>query len=175
MFKKTFNSRWQPSAPRNPASQGRYLPFGIFFVFIMCLTGCQMFPTLPPVNLSEGGWTTRERQAVWRAKRAAPEIAGELVVSTNPDGRSFVQFTKTPLPFLAAQATSNSWQLHSIPNNKTYSGHGKPPVRAVWLWLPRCLAGVQPPKPLSWRRLEDNGWRLENISSGEFLEGYLTP
>ena len=175
MFKKTFNFKLQPNALRDSARRGRRLPPGIFFVFLMCLAGCQMFPTLPPVNLSEGGWTTREGQAVWRAKHGAPEIAGELVVATNPDGRSFVQFTKTPLPFLAAQSTSNSWQLHSIPNNKTYSGHGKPPVRAVWLWLPRCLVGDRPPKPLSWRLLENNGWQLENLSSGEFLEGYLTP
>ena len=100
------------------------------------------------MDLSQSGWNVRHGQAVWRSKKAAPEIAGELLVAMNRDGRSFVQFTKTPLPFIEAQSTTNAWQLHSIPDNKTYTGRGKPPVRASWLWLPRCLSGTTPPKPL---------------------------
>jgi hypothetical protein len=111
---------------------------------------------------------------VWRAKKDAPEIAGDLMVATNPDGRSIVQFTKTPLPFIVAECTSNSWQIQIVPNNKTYSGRGTPPARLVWLHLPQCLRGAPPPKAWTWKRLEDDRWRLENSGSGEFLEGYLT-
>jgi hypothetical protein len=174
MFKKKF----MPRFPRGRFFRRRGgtvdLP-GIFSLFIIYLAGCQLFPMLAPVNLSEPGWVTRQGQAVWRASRTAPEIAGEMLVATNSDGRAFVQFTKTPLPFLTAQSTTNSWQLHSIPDDKTYSGRGRPPVRAIWLWLPGCLAGRPPPKPLAWQRETDNNWRLENLATGESLEGYLAP
>src|SRR5256885_14903702 len=66
--------------------------------------GCQSASTsLPPVNLSEPGWTIRQGQAVWRPNRGPLEIAGELLVATRSDGCSVVQFTKTPLPFLVAR------------------------------------------------------------------------
>lgn len=151
------------------------VPF-IFFLLLFCQPGCQTIPTLPQVNLSEPGWSTRQGQAVWRTQKDAPEIAGELVVATNPDGRSFLQFSKTPLPFVVAQTTAKSWQIHFYaPKNKTYSGPGKPPTRLIWLYLPRCLAGSPPPKSWSWQKLENNGWRLENQSTGESLEGFLNP
>ena len=155
---------------------GRRIPFNLGLLFLVLhLTGCRTIPTLPPVNLSETGWKTEQGQAVWRANSTAPEIAGDLMIATNPDGRSFVQFTKTPLPFVVAQSTPNTWQIQFVPNNKTYSGRGNPPVRLVWLYLPRCLAGQPPPKSWTWQHLDNNRWRLENRSTGEFLEGYLTP
>ncbi len=147
---------------------------GLLFLLVY-LTGCRTIPTLPPVNLSEPGWKTRQGQAVWRATSTAPEIAGDLMIATNPDGRSFVQFTKTPLPFVVAQSTPEAWQIQFVPNNKTYSGRGNPPARLVWLYLPRCLAGRPPPKSWTWEPLDNDRWRLENRSTGEFLEGYLTP
>ena len=146
-----------------------------FFLFIFCVLGCQIFPKLPPVDLSQPDWTTRQGQAVWRADRNAPEIAGEILVATKPDGSAFVQFTKTPLPFLVAQSTTNAWQVHSIPDDKTYSGPSKPPVRILWLYLPGCLAGIAPPKNLDWKRTDNNGWHLENRRTGEYIEGYLMP
>ena len=130
---------------------------------------------MPPANLSEPGWTTHQGQAVWRAKKDAPEIAGDLIVATNPDGRSFVQFTKTPLPFVVAQSTADAWRIQFVPLNKTYSGRGTPPQRVIWLYLPRCLAGLPPPESWTWSRLQNNGWHLENRKTGEFLEVYLTP
>jgi hypothetical protein len=86
-----------------------------------------------------------------------------------------VQFTKTPIPFVIAQATSNAWQIHIVPNNQTHTGRGKPPVQILWLHLPRCLAGTPPPKFLTWHPLPNDGWRLENQLTGESLEGYLNP
>jgi hypothetical protein len=175
MFKKKSNRIFDFGvyADRQPVPIAR-LP-KVFFALLLVLAGCQTGPPLPPVNLSESGWILRQGQVVWSAGHGAPEIAGELVLATNMEGRAFVQFTKTPVPFLVAQSTTNSWQLHSVPNNRTYSGRGKPPLRAIWLWLPRCLAGDIPPKPLAWTREKENDWRLQNNTTGEFLEGYLSP
>src|SRR6185295_19673291 len=103
----------------------------------------------------------------WRSKKSAPEISGELILATHTDGRNFVQFTKTPLPFVVAQTGTNFWQAQFVPNNKTYLGRGAPPLRLIWLQLPGCLSGTAPPKPYSWQRLENHRWRLENRSSGE--------
>ncbi|MDB6017538.1 MAG: hypothetical protein JWR19_2027 [Pedosphaera sp.] len=144
-------------------------------LLLILLTSCRTAPPILPVNLAAPGWTTRQGQAVWRPKKEGPEIAGELLVATRPDGASFVQFTKTPLPFVVAQTTSNSWQIHIVLNNKTYSGNGTPPARLLWLHLPRCLSGSPPPKFWQWQLLGDDSWRLSNQRTGEFLEGYLSP
>ena len=143
--------------------------------FLLAMTGCQTVPNLPPLDLSEQGWTTRQGQAIWSANREAPEIAGEILVATNTDGRSFVQFTKTPLPFVVAETTRTGWQIHSAMNNRTYAGHGEPPGRVLWFHLPQCLAGSPPPRPWSWVAQPDGGWLLENQSNGEKLQGYLNP
>ena len=164
----------------SPFAANRSPRFGFFsgpilLLFILCLSGCQSIPPLPPANLAEPGWSLRQGQAVWRRKTNAPEIAGELLVAVHPDGRSFVQFTKTPLPFIVAETTSNSWQIQFVPYNRTYSAHGRPPAALFWLHLPRCLAGAPPPKHWKWESLDNGGFRFQNPSSGELLEGYLNP
>ncbi|MEO8429449.1 MAG: hypothetical protein ABI651_20340, partial [Verrucomicrobiota bacterium] len=139
------------------------------------LAGCRTATPLAPVNLQEAGWNVQQGQAVWRSRRSAPEIAGELVVAMHPDGRSLVQFTKTPLPFVVAQIMIDCWQVQFVPQNKVYSGRGRRPAQLIWLHLPHCLQGDRPPRDLSWVRFENQGWRLENRSTGESLEGYLAP
>jgi hypothetical protein len=144
-------------------------------VFLL-LTGCQTAPRLPRVDLAQPGWTTRQGQAVWRERTGEPEIAGELLVATRADGACLVEFTKTPLPMIVLQTTTNAWQFQYVPANRTYSGRGAPPTRvAVWLHLARCLAGSPPPKLWQWNVQTKNSWRLANPYSGEFLEGYLAP
>src|SRR5262249_22496427 len=91
---------------------------------LICAAGCHF---MPPANLTEPGWRVREGQAVWRAKREAPEIAGEILLATRSDGRTFVQFTKTPFPFLIGQTTTNRWQAELPTENRRYSGPGIPP------------------------------------------------
>ena len=158
---------------------GRAMP--LFFkslwplLAFVLLAGCRTASPMPPVNVREPGWNVQQGQAVWRSRRNAPEIAGELVVAMHPDGRSLVQFTKTPLPFVVAQATIDSWQVQFVPQNKVYSGRGQPPAQLIWLHLPQCLRGGDPPEDLLWRQLANQGWRLENRSTGESLEGYLAP
>ena len=126
---------------------------------------------LPKVNLSEPGWDIRQGQAVWQPARKSPEIAGELLLATHANGSTFVQFTKTPFPFAIAQTTSNGWQIEFPPQNRRYTGPGKPPGRIVWFQLCNALTG----KPLArgWTWLDSGtSWQLKN-SSGESLEGYL--
>jgi hypothetical protein len=129
---------------------------------------------LPPANLKEPGWTVREGQAVWRRQRSEPEIAGEILVATRSDGRALVQFTKNPFPLLTAQSTSKGWQVEAPIENKFYSGHGKPPARLIFLYLPRLLAGEPPPKGWSYQKTPEKGYRLENQARGESLEVYFT-
>src|SRR5437762_2550749 len=108
---------------------------------LLLLTACRTLTLLPPADLAEPGWHVQQGQAVWRPRPDAPELAGDLLVATNLDGRTLVQFTKTPLPFVVAQATSNTWQIQWVPQNKIFSGHGQPPRRLTWLYLPQCLTG----------------------------------
>jgi hypothetical protein len=153
------------------------MAFKLFFQFCLLLllsgAGCATVPPLPAANLEDPGWTVREGQAVWKSKRGAPEIAGEILVATRRDGSAFVQFTKTPFPFVIARATTHSWQIELPTQNKRYAGPGQPPKRLIWFHLPRVLSGNPPPKDWSWQSLEDNRWLLENRASGESLEGYF--
>src|SRR5213593_2130154 len=71
-----------------------------WLVSVLGCGACRTAPPLAPANLSEPGWRIREGQAVWRPKIEAPEIAGELLVATHPNGQTFLQFTKTPLPLV---------------------------------------------------------------------------
>lgn len=136
--------------------------------------GCRTVPPLAPVNLNEPGWTVRQGQAVWKRQRQAPEIAGEILLATGPNGRAFVQFTKNPFPLMIAQSTAETWQVEAPMENKRYSGRGKPPARLIFLWLPRALAGQTLPREWKWQQLQNNGWRLKNEATGEWLEVYFT-
>jgi hypothetical protein len=144
------------------------------FAFPLFLTACNTV-SLQPANLSEPGWKIQQGQAVWRAKKDSPEIAGELLLATNSNGRTVVQFTKTPFPFVIAQTTPQSWQLEIPAQNKKYSRPGKPPARVGWFHLPSALQGVAPPKPWVFQPSENENWRLENKSTGEMIEGFLEP
>jgi len=135
--------------------------------------GCQTVSRLPAVDFKQPGWTVLEGQGVWRVKAGAPEIAGEVLLATNGAGRAFVQLTKNPFPLVIAQTTRDSWQIELPAQNKRYSGHGRPPKRMIWFFLPKALLGSSLPKGLSAQVLENNGWRLENRSSGESIEGYF--
>ena len=97
-----------------------------------------------PVNLSDPRWTVQHGQAIWRSRREAPEIAGELLLAYRDDRLTFIQFTKTPLPFVVARTSADAWQIEFVADNRTYCGRGQPPQLA-WLQLERCLAGVAPP------------------------------
>jgi hypothetical protein len=147
--------------------------FPLLAFILFTLTGCRSLPPLPKANLSESGWTILEGQAVWRAKKDAPEIAGEILLATNGNSRAFVQFSKTPFPIVIAQTTTNAWQIEAPAQSRRYARSGPPPARVLWLQLPRAFTGLPLPKKWSWKNSAE-GWRLENISTGESLEGYFT-
>ncbi len=137
--------------------------------------GCRSLPLQPPIDLSGPGWILREGQAVWRPRAGADGIAGDLLVATHPDGRSVVQFTKTPLPFIVAQRTARGWQTQIIPRNKTYSGRGAPPARLLWLHLPEALERGSTLEGFRFTTNATGGWRFERRATGECLEGYFEP
>jgi hypothetical protein len=141
-------------------------------VLLIGAVGCRTVRPLPQFDLSEPGWIIRNGQAIWHVSQGETEVAGEVIVATGTNGRSFVQFSKVPFPLVIARASSRQWEVEFPPQNKHYSGRGAPPLRLIWLWLPRVLSGEPPPKTWSWRN-DDSGWRLENLSNGEFIEGYF--
>ena len=143
------------------------------FLALGFLSACRTAPRLPSVNVAEPGWTLREGQGLWRSQRDGPEFAGEIIIASHADGRSLVQFTKSPLPFLTAQTTPNAWQIEFIPEKRTISGRGGPPARFIWLHLARALSGAPPPASLKFQKLKDGNWHLENSASGESLTVYL--
>lgn len=171
---KIFSRPSQKPRPKNifPLWTGHFsLLFCFLFLTVLC--GCLSLRPLPKADLSQPGWTIRQGQAVWQPSRKSPEIAGELLLATRTDGSSFVQFTKTPFPFAIAQTMSNRWQLEIPPQNKRYTAPGKPPARIVWFQLANALTGRPLAKGWTWRDSGAN-WQLTN-SSGESLEGYLSP
>ena len=161
---------WRTTArPKSPSIF--YLLFSILFF----LTGCRTAAPFPTVDFSQPGWKIETGQAVWKPNKAAPEIAGELLVGRKSDSSTVVQFTKTPFPFVVAQTTPTTWQLEIPAQNKTYSGHGKPPKRAGWLYLADALEGTAPPAPWNFERNTDDSWQLKNGKSGEVIEGFVNP
>ncbi len=143
-------------------------------LFLLGLTGCRTAPPLGPVDLQASGWTIRKGQAVWQRPDRAPEIAGEILLATRPDGQSFVQFTKNGFPLVIAQSRLDSWEVELPAQDKRYSGHGLPPARLLILYLPRALAGDPLPRRWSWNLSAEGRWRLENQRTGESLAGYFT-
>ncbi len=143
-------------------------------LLLVAVTGCgTLSPPLPPVNLNDPGWTVHEGQAVWTMKHGKSELAGEVLVATRNDGEAFVQFAKTPFPFLIGRLSHDRWEVQFPARNRRYSGPGAPPRRLLWLYLPRVLAGQPVPPGLSWHRDGDQ-WRLENPAAAESVEAYFT-
>ncbi|HYG23537.1 MAG TPA: hypothetical protein VEH04_12195 [Verrucomicrobiae bacterium] len=144
---------------------------------VFLTAGCRSLPPLPRADLAAPGWTVFQGQALWRSEHEAPEIAGELVVAFHNDGRTLVQFSKTPFPLVIAQTTANAWQIEAPVENRRFARNGAPPRRVLWFHLPELLqssAGEKPPEPWSWRKNGDE-LRVENRSTGEHLEGFLEP
>lgn len=141
-------------------------------VTLLSADGCRTTQPLPAANLQEPGWTVRNGQAVWHLPQGNREVAGDVLVATRPDGESFVQFSKTPFPLAIGRTTSKRWQVSFPPQNKRYSGRGAPPTRVLWLYLAEALSGKKLPSNLTWHE-DANGWKLENRSNGEALEGYF--
>lgn len=166
MFKINLTCR-----PRNKGLLRQYLRVLAASLLLPTL-GCRLIPPLPPVNLNEPGWSVKHGQAVWKFKKDAPEIAGELLVASRGANQSYVQFTKGPFPMATGQISPAGWQIERGDSRARYSGPGRPPMRIIILQLPALLAGAPPPHGYLWQ-LNDKNWRLENKKTGEFLEGFV--
>lgn len=142
---------------------------------LVWITGCRTVEPMRAVDLREPGWVVRQGQAIWKSSEEAPEIAGELVLASKPDGSSFVQFTKTPLPLVTAQTTKSAWQIQFVPENRSFRGRGKPPRRLLWLQVPRCLQGDCDERSFEFRSLPNGNQVLRDRKSGESIEFFLTP
>jgi hypothetical protein len=141
---------------------------------LLCCAGCQT--TTQSLFIASGpGWRVQEGQALWRPGKAAPELAGDLVLATHADGRSLVEFAKTPMSFVVVQTTRTNWLIRIPPRRMSFRGRNPPPARTAWLFLNAALAGEPLPAPFRFERKADGGWRLENTRSGESVEGYLGP
>jgi len=143
-------------------------------VILVFFSGCQTAPK----NLftaADPGWRVQQGQALWRPQRGLPEFGGDLVLASDDAGRCLIQFDKTPMAILSAQTTSNRWLIKFPQRQMSFSGRGPGPTRFAWLYLHAALAGEQLPPPLHFESKPDGGWRLENSSTGETLEGFLSP
>jgi hypothetical protein len=132
--------------------------------------GCAA-PRLAPVDVSEPGWSLSETPAVWRPRRDAPELVGELIVAVHRDGRRLVQFHKQTVPVVTAQTAPEGWRLSSPLRPGAHGGTGRPTTRVPWFQIHRLPPDPQVKNP--WRlSAESHGaWRLSNPRTGEFVEG----
>ena len=143
-------------------------------LLLLVLSACRTVPPLPKLDLTRPGWTMLRGQAVWCPRQGNPGVAGEIMLATNLDGTTFVQFTKSPLPLAVAQETATGWQVEFPLQHLRYTGRGTPPARLVWFILPAAYSGVPVPSPWIWQRLDGDSWHLQNSRSGESLEGFFS-
>ena len=149
--------------------------FCAFFLPILWLTtGCQT-ANRSLFTIAGPGWKVQEGQALWRPRRGMPELGGEVLLARHADGACLVQFAKTPLPLVLAQTTRTNWLIQFPPRHMGFGGRHTPPQRFAWLYLHCLLAGEPLGADLRGECRPDGHWRLENVRSGETLEGYLTP
>lgn len=142
---------------------------------VCLLTSCFGLSRFPKLDASGPGWTVQQGEVLWKPGKKYPELAGEVVLASNIDGRSFVQFTKTTFPMAAAQITTTNWAIAFPPQKLAFRGSGDPPSRFGWLELLRALHSQNVPQPWQFARKADGSWRLANPRSGESLEGFLNP
>jgi hypothetical protein len=148
--------------------------WSVLLVGFMFLCGCQT-TTHNLFTASGPGWHVQQGQVLWRPERGLPEFGGDLVLVSDANGQSLIQFDKTPLSLVFVQTTPNRWLIRFPQRQMGFSGRGTGPTRFAWLYLPAALAGKPLPSPLHFERKPDSGWLLENSITGETLEGFLSP
>ena len=148
--------------------------WSVSLAVLVLACGCQT-TTQSLFTASGPGWRVQQGQALWRPERGLPEFGGDLVLVSDADGRSLIQFDKTPLSMVFAQTTPDRWLIRFPQRQMSFSGHGPGPTRFAWLYLPAALDGKPLPSPFRFERRPQGGWRLENTRTGETLEGFLSP
>jgi hypothetical protein len=102
-------------------------------------------------------------------------MAGDLLLATNVNGDFFIQFSKAPFTVAIAEVSGGKWQIQFGADEYHRSGRGAPPAVFAWFELPRTLGGAPPHARWQWQRRPGGQWRLENLRSGETLEGRFFP
>jgi len=110
---------------------------------------------------------------LWRGKKDAPEIAGEVILATNANRRAFIQFLKNPLPLVTAQITPEAWQIEFIPEKRHFGGRGIPPRQLLWLHLLRALQRAPLPKAIQFANTTEGGVRVNDKANGESITLFL--
>jgi hypothetical protein len=137
--------------------------------------GCLTSPNKALFATAGPGWTFSQGQAIWKPAGNHPELAVEFVLAKDSDGRSNLELTKTYLPVLLAQSTSNKWLIQFPSQKMGFDGYGRPPQRFLWLYLSGALAGDAMPTKIAFTRKTDGSWRLANGQTGEWIQGCLSP
>jgi len=152
------------------------MPIISLFLVLLLLTGagCRTVP-LPRADFAAPGWTIQSGQAVWKPASNQAELTGDLLLATNVNGNSFIQFSKMPFPLVTAQSSGSQWQIEFGANQYAWHGQGPPPRRFAWFQLPRALLGTAPDAPWRFTPGTNSLWRLENPDTGEFVEGTFSP
>lgn len=150
------------------------MKFGIGLLLLLIFaSSCRTPPKAAPIDLSGSDWQTRQGQALWRSKKDAPEIAGEVVLGTNSTGRAFLQFLKNPLPLVTAENSPDRWSIEFIPEQRSFSGGGTPPVQLTWLHLLRAFQDIKPPKRFAFTKPDSREIQIEDNVSGERIRLFL--
>ena len=102
-------------------------------------------------------------------------MAGDLEIATNTDGRTFLQFTKSPLPIVSAWIFPDRWRLQFGPQGRAIGGKGTPAPRWGWAHLPSVASDATPPVGWKWEKQSGGRWRFSNAGTGEVMEGWLDP
>jgi|GEM_PF-1428077 len=157
---------------RNAGIPGVVVWAALLLLAQFCVS-CRSTAPFPSVDLSEPGWQVQQGQAVWKLGKDKPELAGEITLARNADGRSVVEFSKTPFPLVRATISGTQWQIEFPPQKLHFSGRGQPPARLAWLHLMQALTGKPVSPPWHFESRPNGGWRLENFRRGESVEGYL--
>ena len=139
------------------------------------VVSCRTAKPLAPTDLSAPGWRVEQGQVVWQPPGHRAQLAGDLLFATNAAGDFFVQLTKNPFPLVTAQSLAGQWQIEFGANEHAWHGRGAPPERFGWFQLPPALLANKTTGNWRFKHLDTNTWRLENLSSGESLEGGFFP
>lgn len=119
------------------------------------------------------GWRVQQGQAVWQPRANIPEIAGDVVMAKDDQGRALVEFSKPPITMMTAQFDGRRWLIRFPPQDLGFTGRGAYSKRFLWLLLPGALEGKPMPAGITFERQDGEGWVLKNTRSGEMVKGYL--
>lgn len=148
---------------------------GCLWLYLVLAAGCSTVAPLPPADLAAAGWSIRRGQAVWKLGGNAPEVVGDLIVAVRADTEMFAQFSKAPLTVAVARADASSWELDLAMFQRRLAGRGTPDGRFAFFQLARQLRGLGVPPPWEFTHEGGDRWRLANLRTGEYLEGFWQP